>query len=63
MKHLKHAYEILVVTPDLLLKHQDENNCNIHMETTKTLRNICLKHLQKHMQLPDETLANIRLKK
>jgi hypothetical protein len=37
MKHLKHAYEILVVTPDLLLKHQDKNNCNIHMETTKTL--------------------------
>jgi hypothetical protein len=37
MKHLKHTYKTLVVTPDLLLKYSDKSTCNIHAETAKTL--------------------------
>jgi hypothetical protein len=45
MKHLKHAYETLVATLDLLLKHPD-----------KTLITYVRKQL-KHLEYTSETLA------
>jgi effector-binding domain-containing protein len=36
MKHLKHAYETLTATLDLLLKYANENTCNIRTETIET---------------------------
>jgi hypothetical protein len=52
MKHLKHAYETLTVTPDLLLKHPDENTCkNIRKQ---------LKHLEHAFETLTKTYATSR---
>jgi hypothetical protein len=37
MKHMKHASETLVATPDLLLKHLDETLATRTYETAETL--------------------------
>jgi hypothetical protein len=37
MKHMKHASERLAATPNLLLKHPDENMCKIRTKIAETL--------------------------
>jgi hypothetical protein len=57
MKHLKYAYKTLVVISDLLLRCTDETLATYVREQLR------LKQFQKHMQHPDETLANICMEK
>jgi hypothetical protein len=43
MKHLKHAYETLAATPDLLLKHPDKTLATYIRKQLKYLEHTCEK--------------------